>query len=48
MEGYVGVFLNALDLLQFLREKILVVATRANASAGPTTVDAKAVLSRIP
>jgi len=40
------VFLEVADLLQFPREKILVVATRANAPAGLTSVDVEAVLGR--
>jgi len=40
------VFLEVADLLQFPHEKILVVATRANAPAGLTTADVEAVLGR--
>jgi len=40
------VFLEVADLLQFPPEKILVVATRANAPAGLTTSDVEAVLGR--
>jgi len=40
------VFLEVADLLQFPHEKILVVATRANAPAGLTTTDVEAVLGR--
>jgi len=40
------VFLEVADLLQFPREKIILVATRTTAPAGLTTADVEAILGR--